>query len=105
MGNLQGYCRGWRSCKRKAKRVQELYFGTVHSGYRNRQIFPNERAVIKAGYKLPQDVQNKTLTECWSLIYHTVFNIEQAEGIETKVDATPQNPEHVAIPSADDIYI
>ena len=68
------------------------------------KYFPNERAVIKAGYKLPQDVQNKTLTECWSLIYHTVFNIEQAEGIETKVDATPQNPEHVAIPSADDIY-
>ena len=68
------------------------------------KYFPNERAVIKAGYKLPQDVQNKTLTECWSLIYHTVFNIEQADGIETKVDDTPQNPEHVAIPSADDIY-
>jgi len=66
--------------------------------------YPNEQAVIKAGYKLPQDVQNKTLTEAWSLISHVVFNIQQADGIESKATSEVQNPEHVAIPQAEDIY-
>lgn len=66
--------------------------------------YPNERAVIKAGFKLPQDLQNKKLSEAWSLISHTVFNIQQADGIESKATGEVQNPEHISVPQADSVY-
>jgi antirestriction protein ArdC len=115
IARAEGYESGeWATYKAIAEAGGQVRKGEKGTGivYWNRSFkvtetgkwYPNERAVIKAGFKLPQDLTNKKLTEAWSLISHTVFNIQQADGLESKATGEVQNPEHTAIPQADDIY-
>lgn len=64
------------------------------------EFYPTEKALIKAGFTK----NDKVIEEIWSLKYFTVFNIEQAEGIESKIPVNNEPVEASPIPQAESIY-
>ena len=111
VARTEGYSSGeWATFKNISDNGGQIRKGEKGTGivfwcrsFKNKEtgaFYSTEKQLRKAGFS-PSD---KVIEDIWSLRYYKVFNIEQADGIDSKIPADNEPAEVSPIPRAEDIY-